>query len=1466
MSGQYPLSGVTIQYLKSLADLVQKRDPNMTTGEVNDKFILKWRGKENCSLTELFLKSYTDKSHPELLLKSSDAVQHKANVYVSHKWDSPFLDLFSCIENFHDVNTTIFQKTYWIDFCCINSILNSNNASQQFYFSQMKNIIASIGQTLLVIPSPMNPHELSDVKCLWDIACTPRSANFTVAILKPNQASFIEKLLNDPEYISGSILKKNISSCISSNNQEFTRKEKVMKRNPDSSDATDQHVKNHLIDWLRGIVEVQLEKVEARLGNKHVSYLQVVLCMATLDREQGRLQQAEQSVRHVLDLLTDMDRNPHMKKYATAQQLLVTILLLPSTSSLLSDKREEAEDIMKQVIRIRTRLLGKGHPDTLASIRLLAKLSSQCQEPISNENETHVSLSNTNTNRPITDDDDEDDEGEEVWLSERRQSPKNMVSISILTHLTPKHDIEKDKDSDRDVETSSSPSSRTNRTSSNLRENFNFNSSSTANLSKSKDVPSFHSMMELGKVLETSGKHKVAEQLYRELLQETENQFKCSQDDVIAVTSKLAMLLNNNEEVSGVGVERDGVGVGVQSYSEAEKYCKQVYLYKEVNCHPGSHEMFVWTQNFASILKKQGKVTEVEALYRKFLSSREMGMGMDIDRGRGRGRGRGSRQQQHYHDTLTVVNDLVAILRTLKKFVEVEALYRRVLHDQDQDTNENVSPVVHSDNVSDMSNVNHIEDVRLMLLRMRNDFGSVLCDMGRIDEAEREYRRVASETEKLMGSTHSDSLAAHTTHAIILYEMDQYEESETLFERIVDIQVDELGSRHIDTLTSQSHLGDIYLMTNRPMDAENIYRRVVRGLLRTLGPDHIQSLDAQFHLAHTLFILKKYPEAEKLYRTILEKREMELGENHLMTIRTVVSLGNLLMEEHSFQEADILFKRALTVYVNALGENHKETLDIKLNIADLLMKQEKLDEAEQLYDEVLHTRQNILGTKNRDTLIAMGKLAGLYYVRKRRIAAESLYRKVVGGNTSVLGANHVDTLSSLMNLANLLAERKERGGDAHVEETESIYRKVLTARMRVLGQNHSDTIDTQTRLAALLDSQGKEQESEDLRNESLSVRQKWTSAQRRQSVTDPSSKQRLPTKEDQFMDEERRLRNRVEDKENNNGSWHLETLSAINKLGLFLWDNNDKHNDNDQLTEAETLLRRVVKGREKLSGPDHPDTLASMSYLAGILKAQGKYRDAEGYYKKVMKLRKDVLGLCHLDTLNSMCNTAIILTKLNKREDAEELYRRALKIYERKYGIKDPDTVSCLNRLALLLHDLGRYVEARELYVKALDGCKRAGRSDGRAAANTSYNLGCLYESMSDWCNAVDAFNAAHIAYTHTFGAQHEQTQDSFHRLEEAMMNRKLQNRREKDATVAGSSRSASPMSPARSRSRSGSGSRSRRNSLGPDAYSAPVAAMEGGGKDVIVEPDSITDIVVYTGYFHDRSKTQSSPKKFLFF
>ena len=91
------------------------------------------------------------------------------------------------------------------------------------------------------------------------------------------------------------------------------------------------------------------------------------------------------------------------------------------------------------------------------------------------------------------------------------------------------------------------------------------------------------------------------------------------------------------------------------------------------------------------------------------------------------------------------------------------------------------------------------------------DLACTLYDQQKYDEAEQLFRQSVQQREKVLGTTHEDTLWSKYQLAYTLYEQQKYDEAEQLLRQSVQQRETVLGAEHKDTLASKGLLQKVIL-------------------------------------------------------------------------------------------------------------------------------------------------------------------------------------------------------------------------------------------------------------------------------------------------------------------------------------------------------------------------------------------------------------------------------------------------------------------------------------------------------------------------------------------------------------------------------------------------------------------------------------------------------------------------------
>jgi eukaryotic-like serine/threonine-protein kinase len=156
----------------------------------------------------------------------------------------------------------------------------------------------------------------------------------------------------------------------------------------------------------------------------------------------------------------------------------------------------------------------------------------------------------------------------------------------------------------------------------------------------------------------------------------------------------------------------------------------------------------------------------------------------------------------------------------------------------------------------------------------------VLYALGRFDEAEREWRDLAAECDRLLGPDHPDSIDGHENHALTLARLDRVAEAEAEMAGVVEKNTAAGGSDVVTALRSRtSHA--VYLSTlGRLAESEAAWRGLAEAKGRVLGADHADTILAREALAAALYDQRRLQEAAAEYGEVAALRAATVGADH----------------------------------------------------------------------------------------------------------------------------------------------------------------------------------------------------------------------------------------------------------------------------------------------------------------------------------------------------------------------------------------------------------------------------------------------------------------------------------------------------------------------------------------------------------------------------------------------------------
>lgn len=203
--------------------------------------------------------------------------------------------------------------------------------------------------------------------------------------------------------------------------------------------------------------------------------------------------------------------------------------------------------------------------------------------------------------------------------------------------------------------------------------------------------------------------------------------------------------------------------------------------------------------------------------------------------------------------------------------------------------------------------------------------------------------------------------------------------------------------------------------------------------------------------------------------------------------------------------------------------------------------------------------------------------------------------------------------------------------------------------------------------------------------------------------------------------------------------WHLvfpEAIRLLDRAGEYVMER-------AQFPQAEMLFKQALTIREQIGGSEHPDRSLSLTSLAGMYRAIGKYALAEQLFQEALAVRERTLGVSDRKVAESLNNLAMLYHDQGKYTQAEPLCVRALAIFEETPGPNHLDTAACVNNLGFLYYTQGKYEQAEPLYQRSLVIREQILGAEHPKVALSLNNLAMLYRVMGKYEQAEPLFQRA---------------------------------------------------------------------------------------------------------------------------
>jgi len=325
--------------------------------------------------------------------------------------------------------------------------------------------------------------------------------------------------------------------------------------------------------------------------------------------------------------------------------------------------------------------------------------------------------------------------------------------------------------------------------------------------------------------------------------------------------------------------------------------------------------------------------------------------------------------------------------------------------------------------------------------RARTLLGSVLMDLGKMDDAAALFEGVVEERRRAAGPDDPAALEASASLGALHWRRGRYDAARSILGDVLPRERRVFGEddpRTLDTMTA--HAATLVRLGRAP-EAAPLYEGVLERRRRVQGPDHPRAITALNNLADVELSLGRVDEADRLFRDAFERSSRVLGEAHPSTIRTIRNLARVAERRGRFDEAETLHRRVVDLRRRLRGPDHPETLEAENGLGIFLTGRGRFDEARALFEGLVARSARVLGPDSADgatyvhsfgeLLLASGDLAGAESKLEQALAvydrSGSAYRGLAHRQLATIAARRDRREDALSELSAAVALGEPRG-------------------------------------------------------------------------------------------------------------------------------------------------------------------------------------------------------------------------------------------------------------------------------------------------------------------------------------------------------------------------------------------------------------------------------------------------------
>ncbi len=245
-----------------------------------------------------------------------------------------------------------------------------------------------------------------------------------------------------------------------------------------------------------------------------------------------------------------------------------------------------------------------------------------------------------------------------------------------------------------------------------------------------------------------------------------------------------------------------------------------------------------------------------------------------------------------------------------------------------------------------------------VIARLKRKVGSIWLALGKLNEAEKEFRHALEIDEQSLGFLH-ESVAVDLNNLAAIYEQrGERQLALEALERSLEITKRSSGDKSLEMATVRNNIAHVLSESGDFDGARAHLESALEVTLTRLGPDHPDVATRLNTLAGILRDQGDSASALDLFRRALQITRKSLGDEHPQTAGRLHNLGTILGELGEYDAAVETLNSALAINRRIYGDVHPATAATLISLGDVYRANGNGPAAKQHYQEALPALDN----------------------------------------------------------------------------------------------------------------------------------------------------------------------------------------------------------------------------------------------------------------------------------------------------------------------------------------------------------------------------------------------------------------------------------------------------------------------------------------------------------------------------